>query len=542
MRKNITWIFSLLCALTLSAGITATAQNPYRVTERQVQQLLTQLESHTNDYRTSLNQMLGRSRFDTNAETDVKGFVREFDQATNQLLDRFRNRRSVSSDVEGVLTRGWQIDNFMRTNQLGAETERKWRLVRTDLQTLSGYYNVSWRWDERAYTPVGNPTGSGNGYRNSQRNGTGGRFGNRASQLTGTYRLNPARSDNVQQAANRATRGLTGQDTDRVRASLLRRLDAPEQIALEQQGQHITIASSSAPQAEIDADGREQTETRPGGRTVRTVASLKGNGLSINSTGDRGSDFNVTFQPIDNGRSLQVTKTIYTERLTQPVVVRSLYTRASDVAQWNIYDSNRTAPNNYDRYGGTANNNASGGRDNRFAIPNGTMLTATLNEDLTTRQTREGQRFTMTVRSPGEFNGAVIEGTVIKADRSGRVTGRSEMSLEFQRLQMKGRTYEFGGFIESVRTANGEEVKVNSEGTVKEDDSQTTRTVTRSGIGAALGAIIGGIAGGGSGAAIGAAVGAGAGAGTVLVQGRDDLDLARGTEFSIRASAPRANY
>jgi hypothetical protein len=433
----------------------------------------------------------------------------------------------------------------MRTNQLGAETERKWRLVRTDLQTLAGYYNVSWRWDDRAYTPVGSRSDSGNGYRNDQRNGqrngTGGRFGNRASQLTGTYRLNPARSDNVQQAANRATRGLTGQDTDRVRASLMRRLDAPEQIALEQRGQHITISSSSAPQAEIDADGSEQTETRSGGRTVRTVASLTGNALSINSTGDRGSDFSVTFQPIDNGRSLQVTKTIYIERLTQPVVVRSLYTRASDVAQWDIYDSNRTAPNNYGRYGGTANNNTSG-RDNRFAIPNGTMLTATLNEDLTTRQAREGQRFTMTVRSPGEFNGAVIEGTVIKADRSGRITGRSEMSLEFQRLQMKGRTYEFGGFIESVRTTNGEEVKVNSEGTVKEDDSQTTRTVTRSGIGAALGAIIGGIAGGGSGAAIGAAVGAGAGASTVLVQGRDDLDLARGTEFSIRVSAPRANY
>src|SRR5689334_22300014 len=59
--------------------------------------------------------------------------------------------------------------------------------------------------------------------------------GNRLNdQLTGTYRLNSARSDNVQQAANRATRTLDRQEADRVRASLLRRLEAPEQIALEQ--------------------------------------------------------------------------------------------------------------------------------------------------------------------------------------------------------------------------------------------------------------------------------------------------------------------
>ena len=78
---------------------------------------------------------------------------------------------------------------------------------------------------------------------------------------------------------------------------------------------------------------------------------------------------------------------------------------------------------------------------------------------------------------------------------------------------------------------------VNNEGTVR-DSNQTTKTVTRAGIGAALGAIIGAIAGGGQGAAIGAAVGAGAGAGTVVLQGRDNIELGQGSEFAITASAP----
>jgi uncharacterized protein YcfJ len=85
--------------------------------------------------------------------------------------------------------------------------------------------------------------------------------------------------------------------------------------------------------------------------------------------------------------------------------------------------------------------------------------------------------------------------------------------------------------------ANGETVTVNNEGTVR-DNNQTTKTVTRAGIGAALGALIGAIAGGGQGAAIGAAVGAGAGAGTVILQGRGDVDLPQGTEVSITASSP----
>jgi outer membrane lipoprotein SlyB len=50
--------------------------------------------------------------------------------------------------------------------------------------------------------------------------------------------------------------------------------------------------------------------------------------------------------------------------------------------------------------------------------------------------------------------------------------------------------------------------------------------------------LLGAIIGGGKGAAIGAAIGAGGGAGSVYVQGRDDLELSNGTEFTIRASAP----
>jgi outer membrane lipoprotein SlyB len=74
---------------------------------------------------------------------------------------------------------------------------------------------------------------------------------------------------------------------------------------------------------------------------------------------------------------------------------------------------------------------------------------------------------------------------------------------------------------------------------VEENDDRSARTAERTAIGAAVGAIIGAIADGGKGAAIGAAIGAGVGAGSVYAQGRDDLELLRGTELTVRARGTR---
>jgi hypothetical protein len=175
---------------------------------------------------------------------------------------------------------------------------------------------------------------------------------------------------------------------------------------------------------------------------------------------------------------------------------------------------------------------------NDFIVPDNTLIEARLNQRLQARRISDGTRFTMTVTSPRSFRGAVIEGYVEDARRSGRVSGRSEIVLNFDRIRHRGRTYNFAGTIEDVRTNKGERVTVDREGSVRED-SQTGRTVGRAVGGAVVGTIIGAIAGGGSGAATGAIVGGGIGAGSVLVQGRNNLDLRKDSRVTIRASAPR---
>ncbi|HVF46065.1 MAG TPA: YMGG-like glycine zipper-containing protein, partial [Pyrinomonadaceae bacterium] len=201
--------------------------------------------------------------------------------------------------------------------------------------------------------------------------------------------------------------------------------------------------------------------------------------------------------------------------------VTSVYDKTSQSPDWNIV-------------AGTPSNTGPVGD---FVIPNNTGLVAALNSPISSRNARDGDRFSMTVTSPSQYDGAVIEGRVI-GERSGVVSGRATLSFNFDTIRLRnGQTYRFAGIVEQVRESDGDIVSVNNEGTVR-DDSQTNRTVTRAGIGAVLGAIIGAIAGGGSGAAIGAGVGAGAGAGTVVLQGRDNLELGSGTLFTITATSP----
>jgi len=523
----------LAAALIISAvGISTSAQQrPYRSSEQEeVNQLLRRIETRSAQFRRSLFSALDQSRIDgTRQEDNINDFVRNFEVATRDLRDRFNQRRDVASDVNAVMTQAASIDRFMGRHRMASPAEQDWSALRSDLDNLARYYSVAWRWDSRPGNITDNrDTLQNRDTRDWQNRDTRDRWaggGMAASRLTGTYRIDPARSDRVGRAARIATRGVSPEEQQRLREMLTRRLEAPEMIAIDRNGRNVTIASTRAQQVVVEADGRDRVETTSGGRTIRVNAALRGDQLTIASSGERGRDYSVTFESLEYGRQLRVTRRIDAENLSQPVTVISYYNKTADVAQLDLYNE--------------ASEVARYDNNRRRPLQNDTQLIATLDNPLSTRQARAGDRFTMTVQSPSPYAGAVIEGYLGRIDRGGKVSGRAELAMNFERIRLRnGALRSFDGYIESIRTPNGEDVRVDAEGNVGEENSQTTRTATRTGIGAAVGALIGAIAGGGKGAAIGAAVGAGTGAGSVFVQGRDDLDLPSGSEFTIRASAP----
>jgi hypothetical protein len=493
-----------------SGGGISRGNNDYTIGDRQMRMLVDQLNVRSTTFSRNLRNDLNRGNYnDRNSADQARRQLSEFETALVQLRNRVNSRQVTSADASNVLDRAAFLNNYIENRQLSYQTENNWSALRSDLDRLASAFNIAWNWSRVPGVP-----GSGGGYPGSRRD------------LTGTFRLDSSRGDDVRRAVDNATRNLSLAERQRVYDSLLRRFDPPNMLAIDRRGSSVTIASTRAPQINFVADGREQVETTPGGRSVRVRANLVGDTLTITRTGERANDFTVSFDPSNDGRELLVTRTLYSDRLTQPVTVRTYYDRTSDVAQLNIYDTNREDSN-------------IGQATGSFVIPDGTQLVAVLNNDLTTQNVREGDRFTMTVRSPGQYDGATIEGSVLNVERSGRVTGRSQMTLDFDTIRLRdGRSYRYAGILENVRTPNGDVVRVDNEGAVRDSD-QTKQTVTRTAIGTAVGAIIGAIAGGGKGAAIGAVIGAGAGAGSVYIQGRDDLQLNAGTEVTIRTTGPR---
>src|SRR5262245_30163220 len=170
-----------------------------------------------------------------------------------------------------------------------------------------------------------------------------------------------------------------------------------------------------------------------------------------------------------------------------------------------------------------------------LTIPRGTEMKIRLENENNTKESTDRDPFTATVLSPAPYADAKIEGHIAKINQSGKMSGKTELALSFDRIRLKnGQSAQMAAQVVKVYGEDSAK-EVDEEGNVKSGSKGKT-TAVRTGGGAALGAIVGGIAGGGKGAAIGAAVGAAAGAGSTYIQGSNKVKLERGTEILIKTA------
>jgi len=491
-------------ALTLVGTTLAAQPGQYRQSDQQILALLDRVSRDARQFDRAIDTAMGRNPNrpvnPTAIETDVDVLVDQLAETTMHLRDHVSRRQVVDADVHEVMVRGARIDQFMRRNQFAASIETNWRTVRAELDEVARAFNMTWDWASPRMDPMQGPP-----------------FYNR---LEGTYQLDLGRSDDPARVAMQATRGLSAADRDRVQRNLTTRLDAPEFLAIDRNGRSVTLASSDAPMAKLDIDGVPRSETNPNGGVSTVRAEFYGDQLSVTTTGNRGRDFTVTFEPLENGNGLRVTRSIEVAALSTPVTSQSVYRRTSDRADWSIFHEPTAPPP--PRGGG-----AGAGIG---VVPAGTVLVGSLNMPLGSRTSHQGDRFTINVDGPGQFRGAVLQGIVSRVSTGG---GRNELIFDFDSIRLRdGRTADFEGVLSQARTPDGRVILVDREGDVHTGNSRTTQTVTGGAVGATIGALIGALANGGKGAAVGAAIGAGVGGGTAYAVG-SDLDLPRGTELQI---------
>ena len=164
----------------------------------------------------------------------------------------------------------------------------------------------------------------------------------------------------------------------------------------------------------------------------------------------------------------------------------------------------------------------------------GTNLRIRLEDTLSSKNSRVGDRFTATVVDPSRFDEATVTGHISSIQKSGKVKGRTSMNLAFDSIRLRdGRSGTLHGYVTQVYGDNAG--RADSEGGV-ESGSRTNQTIKRAGIGAAAGGIIGAIAGGGKGAGIGLLIGGAGGAGSLALKGSKELKLESGTELLVRVT------
>jgi hypothetical protein len=144
-------------------------------------------------------------------------------------------------------------------------------------------------------------------------------------------------------------------------------------------------------------------------------------------------------------------------------------------------------------------------------LPAGTNLVIRMIDGVDSERNSVGQTFAASLDEPVVIDGRTViprgADVVVKlvdAKESGKLTGRTTLTLDLMSLKVDGRM-----------------VDVNTETVTEESSSRGSRTAKVAGGTAVLGTIIGAIAGGGKGAAIGLGSGAALGAGAeILTKGQ----------------------
>jgi hypothetical protein len=159
-----------------------------------------------------------------------------------------------------------------------------------------------------------------------------------------------------------------------------------------------------------------------------------------------------------------------------------------------------------------------------IVVPSGTTLTLVFKSSVSSATARAGDEVTAMLGEDVKVGDEVrlprdseVKGHVVSAKRSGKVKGKAELHVEFDKIVANGRTY-------AIDATDVDQI-------AKDDHGRDTKII---GGAAGAGAIIGGIAGGGSGALKGVLIGGAAGTGGVLATRGKEVVFEQGSRHRVK--------
>lgn len=164
----------------------------------------------------------------------------------------------------------------------------------------------------------------------------------------------------------------------------------------------------------------------------------------------------------------------------------------------------------------------------KATIPSGTVLAIRLVDTIDSESSQQGQTFHATLDSPLAVDGNLVipagydvEGHVVDVKSAGKFAGKSELTLQLDRISVSGKYYDI-----QTNTYH------------REANSRGKDTAEKVGAGTVIGAVLGGILGGGKGAAVGAAAGGGVGGGVQASTKSQQIKLPSETVLNFTLQSP----
>jgi osmotically-inducible protein OsmY len=118
-------------------------------------QVIHRLEQTTDQFRSSFDAALDRSRLDGSSYEDfMNNVVAQFERSIDRLKeDADKSKQLNPTDIRLALNNASAIDEFVRRQTLPLRTRRDWARVKANLDDLAFVNQVAWNWTRRSNTP-----------------------------------------------------------------------------------------------------------------------------------------------------------------------------------------------------------------------------------------------------------------------------------------------------------------------------------------------------------------------------------------------------
>jgi len=127
----------------LIAGYCPVLTASERMSDKDVERMMTNLRNDAKRFQGSFNQSVGKSTIrKTQQEKDAKTLVKNFVNHTNTMLSQFKNTKQADPTLANVRDSASRIDTLMTDVSLGPTTDNAWTKVKMELSTISGAFRA----------------------------------------------------------------------------------------------------------------------------------------------------------------------------------------------------------------------------------------------------------------------------------------------------------------------------------------------------------------------------------------------------------------